>query len=87
MIFKFQHHNAQTHYTSVGNGDVLDSVVHKNIRPSHVTDFDILDSDHLPVVFHIPDPVRTTQVLEPIKKRTDWERFRSLASNLISPRF
>jgi hypothetical protein len=35
-----------THYSPVGNGDVLDTVVHKNIRLSDVTVSEILDSDH-----------------------------------------
>jgi hypothetical protein len=58
------------HYSPVGNGDVLD----------------ILDSDHLPIIFHILDEVRAKNVLAPFEKFTDWERFQSLASNLISPR-
>jgi hypothetical protein len=40
------------HYSSVENDDVLDILVHQNIRISHVTVSDILDSDHLPIVFH-----------------------------------
>jgi endonuclease/exonuclease/phosphatase family metal-dependent hydrolase len=44
-----------THYSPVGNGDVLDIVMHKNIRISNVTVSDILDSDHLPIN-HIPHP-------------------------------
>jgi hypothetical protein len=35
-----------THYSRVGNGDVLDTVVHKNVQLSEVTVSDILDSDH-----------------------------------------
>jgi hypothetical protein len=35
-----------TLYSSVGNGDVLDIVVHQNIRMSDVMVSDILDSDH-----------------------------------------
>jgi hypothetical protein len=75
-----------THYSPVGNGDVLDIVVHKNIRLSNVVVSDILESDHLPIIFHILDHVRTKNVLAPHEKFTDWERFQSLASNLISPR-
>jgi hypothetical protein len=74
-----------TYYTLVGNGDVLDNVVHKNIRISNV--FDILGSDPLPIVFYTMDPVRTTKVLEPIEKFTDWERFQSLTTKLLSSRF
>jgi hypothetical protein len=68
-----------THYSHEGNGDVLNIVVHKNIRLSDVSVSDILDSDHLPILFHILDHVRTNKI-------SDWERFQSLASNLISPR-
>jgi hypothetical protein len=75
-----------THYSPVGNGDVLDIVVHKNIRLSNVIVSDILDSDHLPIIFHILDHVRTKNVSPPLEKITDWDRFQSLASNLISPR-
>jgi hypothetical protein len=48
-----------TPYSPVGNGDVLDIVVHKNIRLSNVIVSDILDSDHLPIIFHILDHVKT----------------------------
>jgi hypothetical protein len=41
-----------THYSPAGNGDVLDIVVHRNIRLSNVIVSDILDSDCLPIVFH-----------------------------------
>jgi hypothetical protein len=70
----------------VGNGDVVDIVVHKNIRLSNVIVSDILDSDHLPIIFNILDHVRTKNVSAPLEKFTDWERFQSLASNIISPR-
>jgi hypothetical protein len=55
---------------------VLDIVVHKNIRVSDVIVSDILDSDHLPIVKNLS---------EPIEKFTDWDRFQRLASELISP--
>jgi hypothetical protein len=42
-----------THYSPAANGDVLDIVVHQNIRVSDVIASDILDSDHLPIIFHI----------------------------------
>jgi hypothetical protein len=70
----------------VGNGDVLDIVVHKNMRISNVTVSDILDSDHLPIIFHILDHVRTQNAKASLEKFTDLEQFQSLASNLISPR-
>jgi hypothetical protein len=46
---------------------------------------DILDSDHLPVMFIIRDSVRTREALDPIVKLTDWELFQSLFPELISP--
>jgi hypothetical protein len=38
------------------------------------------------IVFHILDHVKTKNPSEPVVKFTDWERFHSLASNLISPK-
>jgi hypothetical protein len=43
-----------THYSLMGNGDVLDIVVHKNIRYSNIIVSDILYSDHPPII--IPHP-------------------------------
>jgi hypothetical protein len=48
-----------THYSPVGNGDVLSIFVHKDVRLSEVIVSDILDSDHLPSVFHLLDHIRT----------------------------
>jgi hypothetical protein len=59
-----------THYSPVGNGDVLDIVVHQNIRVSDVIVSDILDSDHLPIVFHILDHVKIRNLSEPTEKFT-----------------
>jgi hypothetical protein len=72
-----------THYSPAGNGDVPDNMVHQNIRLSHVIVSDILNSNHLPVVFHILDHVTTKKLLEPFEIITDWKRFQNLASNLI----
>jgi hypothetical protein len=72
-----------THYCPVGNGDMLD-IVHKKIRLSEVIVADILDSDHLPIVFHLLDYVRTRNPLDPVDKFTDWEWFQSLDSEIIS---
>jgi hypothetical protein len=74
------------HYSHVGNGDVLDIVVHKNIRLSNVIVSDILDSDHLPIIFHILHHVRTQNASMPLEKFTDWEWFQSLVITLISSR-
>jgi hypothetical protein len=70
----------------MGNGDVLDIVLHKNIRLSDVIVSDILDSDLLPIMFHILDHVRTKQNSKSFENFINCERFESLASNLISPR-
>jgi hypothetical protein len=74
-----------THYSHAGNNDVLEIMVHKNIRVSDVIVSDILDSDHLPLVFHILDHVKSRNLSEPIEKFTDWDRFQNLASEQISP--
>jgi hypothetical protein len=47
---------------------------------------DILHSDHLPVVSYLLDHVRTRNISDPVDKFIDWERFHSLAPELISPR-
>jgi hypothetical protein len=60
-----------THYSPVGNGDVLDIVVHKNIRLSNVIISDILNSDHLPIIFRILDHVRTLNASAPLDTFTD----------------
>jgi hypothetical protein len=60
-----------THYFPVGNRDVLDIVVHKNIRISNVIVSEILDSDHLLIVFHILDHVTSIKVPEPFEKVRD----------------
>jgi hypothetical protein len=65
---------------------MLDIVVHQNIGVSDVTVSDILDWDHLPIVFHTQDHVKIRNLSETIEKFTDWERFQSLTSELLSPR-
>jgi hypothetical protein len=65
-----------TPYSPAGNVDVR-----KNVRLSDVTVSDILDSDHLPIVFNLLDHVRTRSPSDPVDKLTDWERFRRLALN------
>jgi hypothetical protein len=47
---------------------------------------DILKSNHLPVVLHILDHIKTKNLLEPVEKFIAWEWFQRLASDLISPR-
>jgi hypothetical protein len=75
-----------THYSPAGNGDLLNIVVHQNIRFSSVTVSNILNLDHLPILFHVLDHVKIRNFSEPIENYTDWERFQSFASDLISPR-
>jgi hypothetical protein len=65
------------HYSPVENGDVPDTVVYKNIRLSDGIVSDILDSDHLPIMFHILDHVRTKQISEPLENFTDWSGFKA----------
>jgi hypothetical protein len=72
-----------TRHSPAGKGDVLD-VVHQNIRVSDLIDSDILDSDHLPIIFHMLYQVKIRNLWEPVEKFTDWERFLSLTSELIS---
>jgi exonuclease III len=48
-----------THYSPARNGNVFDIVVHKNVRLSDVNISNILDSDHLPIVFHLLNHVTT----------------------------
>jgi hypothetical protein len=75
-----------THYTPSGNGVVLDIVLYRNVRMFDITVLEILDSDHLPILFHMLDHVSTRDISAPIEIHTDWERFQSLASDLTSPR-
>jgi hypothetical protein len=67
-------------------GNVLDIVAHQNIRVSDVFVSDIVDSDHLPIIFHILDHVKLRDPSEPFEKFTDRGRFQSLAFKLISPK-
>jgi hypothetical protein len=51
-----------------------------------VTVSDFRHSYHLPIVFHILDHIRARDFSNRAEKFIDWERFRNLASKLISPR-
>jgi hypothetical protein len=75
-----------THNSPAGNGDVLDIVVHKISECQMSLSRDILDSDHLPVIIPIMDHVKIRNLSKPVEKFTDWDRFQSLASELIPPR-
>jgi hypothetical protein len=71
-----------TYYTPDGRDDVLNIVVHRHIRLSEVIVTDVLDSDRLPIMFSILDPVRKREALDPVEKLTDWGLFQFLASEL-----
>jgi hypothetical protein len=84
--FEISAPQCHTRYSPSGNGDVMDIAVHQNIRMSDVIVSDILDSDHLPIIFNILDQVKFRNLSDPIEKFPDWDRFQSLASQLISPK-
>jgi hypothetical protein len=71
MGLKFQH-QCPTHYYPMGNGDVLHRVVHKEVQLPQVIFCDILDYDHLPIVFHLLDLIKTRNTSVPIDKFRDW---------------
>jgi hypothetical protein len=50
-------------------------------RLSNVTVSNIVDSDHLPIIFHILDHVKIRNLSEPIEKFTGWERFQSVEAD------
>jgi hypothetical protein len=76
----------RTLYFPKGNGDVLDIYVHKKVQLSDLIDSDTLDSDHLPIVLHLLDRIKTRNLPDPVDIFTDWERFQGSASELISTR-
>jgi hypothetical protein len=75
-----------THFVPNGRGDVLDIVVHRDGRLSEVRVLDIMDLDHLFSCFAFWIIVRLGKFWIRLKNFTDWERFQSLASALVSPR-
>jgi hypothetical protein len=54
------------HYASDVRGDVLDIVVYHNIRLSQDIVTNILDLDHLPIMFEILDPAKTREASDPV---------------------
>jgi hypothetical protein len=78
--------SSSTHYTPRENGDILDTVIHYNVRLSGVTVSDVLDSDHLPIFLNILDQVCARDNSARVERHTDWDLFRSLTSDLIHPR-
>jgi hypothetical protein len=83
--FEISAPQCSTHYTPDGRGNIQDIVVRQNIDLSEIIVMDILDSDHLTIMFSIMDPVRTRESLDPVEKPTDWELCQSLASELVLP--
>jgi hypothetical protein len=65
---------------------VLDTGVHRNVQISDVTVSDVLASYYLPTLFHNLESVSARDISVPVEIHTDWTRFRSLTSDLISPR-
>jgi hypothetical protein len=65
---------------------VLDVVLQRNVRISDVNVLEILDLDHLPILFDVLDHFSTRDNSVSIEIHTDWEKFQSLASVLIAPR-
>jgi hypothetical protein len=84
--FEIPLHKLPAHYSPAGKGDVLDIAIHQNVRLSEVTVSETLDSYHLPIIFHILNHVKTRNPLAQVEKFTDWDRFQSLTSKLISPK-
>jgi hypothetical protein len=60
-------------------------VVHQNVRLSEAIVTDILDSDHLPIVFTILGPAGAREDSDSVEMFTCWVRFQSLAHDFISP--
>jgi hypothetical protein len=85
--FEISAPHCPTHYSTAGNGDVLDIVVNQNIRLSEAIFSDVLDSDHLPIISHILVHVTTRILSDPVEKFTDLDRFQSLDCDLVSPTF
>jgi hypothetical protein len=61
-------------------------IVRKNVRLSEVVVPDVFHSDHLPIIFHSLDRVRTINRSETVDKSAGRERLQGVASELISPR-
>jgi hypothetical protein len=69
-----------THFIPNGRGDVLDILVHKDIRLSEVRFLDIMNSEYIPIMFCILDHIKAREILDPVKNSLDWEVFQILAS-------
>jgi hypothetical protein len=60
-------------------------MAHHNIQLTEVTVKDILDSNQIPIMFSILDPVKMRETVDPVEKLMNWELFQSLTSELVSP--
>jgi hypothetical protein len=76
----------RTHFVPNGRVDVLDIVIHKDFRLSEVRVLDIMESDHLLIMFFILNHIKAREIMDAVEKFTNWERFQSPASALVSPR-
>jgi hypothetical protein len=67
-----------THTYYVLASTIKHVVVHYNIRLSNVTFSNILDSDHLPIIFHILDHVKIRNLSETLKNSQIGNSFKAL---------
>jgi hypothetical protein len=59
----------------------LDIVVHQNIRVSDGTVSDNLETDHIPVIFHIMGHAKIRNLSEPVEKVKSGIGFKALPQN------
>jgi hypothetical protein len=80
MILKFEHHNSPLN-------TLLREMVTCSIllctRTSGCEKSLTLDLDHLPIMLHSLDHIRSRNLSDPVNKFTDWKGYKSLASELI----
>jgi hypothetical protein len=69
--FQISGPQSSTYYTPRGNGDVLHVVIHQNIHLPNITVSDVMDSDHLPIFFHILEHVSARNILTLVEIHTD----------------
>jgi hypothetical protein len=66
-----------THFLPDGRNNVLYIVVHQNVQLSEDTLPDVLDSDHLLIMFSILDPAKAREVLVPVENLQTRSGFKS----------
>jgi hypothetical protein len=78
MNSKFKHHSAPviTLPQDMVMYLTLWSIMY--IRFSRVIIFDLLESNHLPIVLHILDRIKTKNLLEPVEKSQTGSSFKAL---------